>query len=168
MSNNKSTRGGARKGAGRKPGIEREYIGVKLPRYISNFLRSDPDKSITEMVEIAVSEYYNITDEVKLMKYEIGLFATIPVIGEKNPKGELYWEGYKRQIGYFSQEGLITNSISFPTCSNPEGVTVMSVVALDENNTVVCVNPICTGKIVYNGLCLTVANKNKNNNTSEY
>ena len=54
-------RGGKRPGSGRKAGVERLQIGVRLPREMVEFLKSDSDQTATQMIETAVREHYKIS-----------------------------------------------------------------------------------------------------------
>ena len=51
-------RGGKRKGAGRKPGINKISHATKLPRWIVAWLKTRSNQAVT--IEIALIEYYKL------------------------------------------------------------------------------------------------------------
>jgi len=51
-------RGGKRKGAGRKPGVNKISYATKLPKWIVTWLRSQQNQSVT--IETALVEHYKL------------------------------------------------------------------------------------------------------------
>lgn len=72
-----------------------------------------------------------VTDKISY-PLEVGLFHRIPEIGEKNPLGEVSFEGYERQKIYYPYNDEVNFS-----CTDNAGATVIAGALLDKNNTVI-------------------------------
>ncbi len=72
---------------------------------------------------------------------EVALFSCTPALGEVNPAGEVFYEGYNRVLVYFIN-GINKDAIEFPESNQDEPVYVEAAVALDVNGKVIGVRAI--------------------------
>ncbi len=59
-------RGGKRKGAGRKPGVNKISYATKLPKWIVAWLKTRANQAVT--IETALVGYYKLNKERKVKK----------------------------------------------------------------------------------------------------
>lgn len=112
------------------------YKGNKstMPSVIDIFNSEDPhmllsdswaDEFSVTSLQINIARYVEEMKQHFTKDFKVGLFSTVPNVGDKNPSGELNYEGYERQNAEFGYRGFIFPA-RFPLYTGASLVTIKS------------------------------------------